>query len=246
MAFIREAKQAGGILELEQNTPILILGDLNLVGYAQQLETLLTGEIVNQQFAPSFSPDWDGSDFADLTARQSELPMFYTWYSVYSYFSPGRLDFMIYSDYVLSSENKFVLFTPEMNADTLSAYGLLPDDVTEASDHIPLVSDFKVLEPYSVGNNNSSESILLSNSPNPFWNSTTIAFNLVTNFHEFPLIKIYNIKGQVVKTLSLKHPSNPVVWDGTDENERKVSSGIYFYKLIVGKLHKTKKMILIR
>ncbi|MBC8382579.1 MAG: T9SS type A sorting domain-containing protein, partial [Candidatus Cloacimonetes bacterium] len=57
------------------------------------------------------------------------------------------LDFMIYSDYVLSSERKFVLFTPEMLADTLNVYGLYADDVTNASDHVPLVSDFRVIEP---------------------------------------------------------------------------------------------------
>ena len=147
MAFIRDAKEPGGILTLEENTPILITGDLNLVGYAQQLETLLTGDIVNPQFGPDFSPDWDGSDFGDLCARLTDLPMFYTWYNEYSSYYPGRLDFMIYSDYVLSSERKFVMFTPEMHADTLDMYGLNADDVTNASDHIPLVSDFKIIEP---------------------------------------------------------------------------------------------------
>jgi len=147
MAFIRDAKEPGGVLTLEEYTPILITGDLNLVGYAQQLETLITGDIVNPQFGPDFTPDWDGSDFGDLCARLTDLPMFYTWYSATSSYYPGRLDFMIYSDYVLNSEHKFVMFTPEMLADSLSAYGLYADDVTDASDHVPFVSDFTVTQP---------------------------------------------------------------------------------------------------
>jgi endonuclease/exonuclease/phosphatase family metal-dependent hydrolase len=90
MAFIRDAKEPGGTLTLEENTPILITGDLNLVGYAQQLETLLTGDIVNPQFGPDFTPDWDGTDFGDLCARLTDLPMFYTWYSASSSYYPGR------------------------------------------------------------------------------------------------------------------------------------------------------------
>jgi hypothetical protein len=147
MAFIRDAKEPGGVLTLEEFTPIIITGDLNLVGYAQQLETLITGDIVNPQFGPDFSPDWDGSDFGDLCARLTDIPMFYTWYSATSSYYPGRLDFMIYSDYVLVSERKFVLFTQEMNADTLNAYGLYADDVPDASDHCPIVSDFTVTQP---------------------------------------------------------------------------------------------------
>ena len=147
MAFIRDAKEPGGVLTLDEFTPIIITGDLNLVGYAQQLETLITGDIVNPQFGPDFSPDWDGSDFGDLCARLTDLSMFYTWYSATSSYYPGRLDFMIYSDYVLNSEHKFVMFTPEMLADSLNAYGLYADDVSTVSDHIPIVSDFKVIQP---------------------------------------------------------------------------------------------------
>ncbi len=149
MAFILDAKEPGGTLTLEQFTPIIITGDLNLVGYAQQLNTLITGDIVNPQFQPSFDPDWDGSDFGDLCPRLTRLPMFYTWYSTSSSYYPGRLDFMIYSDYVLQSKKKFVMFTPEMSPDSLTAYGLYANDVPTVSDHIPVVSDFKVLQPSS-------------------------------------------------------------------------------------------------
>ena len=251
MAFIRDAKEPGGVLTLEEFTPIIITGDLNLVGYAQQLETLITGDIVNPQFGPDFSPDWDGSDFGDLCARLTDLPMFYTWYSATSCYYPGRLDFMIYSDYVLSSEHKFVMFTPEMLADSLSAYGLYADDVTDASDHIPLVSDFRVLEPSSVSNPPQNDGFKLWNSPNPFSDSTVLSFS-TTKHIDNPEIIIYNIIGQKIKVLSGSetHSENKSIytfeWDGSDNNGNNVPEGVYFYKIDEDNFYDTGKMILVR
>ena len=251
MAFIREAKVPGGVLELAENSPILILGDLNLVGYAQQLETLITGEIINPQFGPSFFPDWDGSNFWDLTPRQTELLMYYTWFSESSSYSPGRLDFMIYSDYVLSSENNFVLFTPEMEADTLASYGLFPYDVTNASDHLPVVSDFKVLNPSSTMDNSIQDNTsYVINYPNPFNPETTISYQL-PECNQVELI-IYNIKGQKVKTLDtfqntyLSRRKKEVTWNGKDTNGDLCPSGIYYYKLKTEQQEIIKKMILLK
>ncbi|MCK4654640.1 MAG: SBBP repeat-containing protein [Candidatus Cloacimonetes bacterium] len=90
----------------------------------------------------------------------------------------------------------------------------------------------------------------LSNYPNPFKPSTTIYFS-VTQMSPFMNLEIYNIKGQKIKTF-LSFPNwglgtRSVVWDGTDENNQPVSSGIYLYKLVVNnKTKAVKKMILLR
>jgi len=51
---------------------------------------------------------------------------------------------------------------------------------------------------------------------------------------ELSQIKIYNIKGQLVRELPLVAPSPglpvSVTWDGKDEIGKEVSSGVYFYK----------------
>jgi len=143
MAFIRDAKAPGGRLDLVPETPIVIVGDMNLVGYRQQLETMLTGNIVNVgTYGPSFTPDWDGSDFEDAKPRQTDLPLNITWYDEGSSFWPGRLDYVIYSGSVMEVGNSFVAFTPGMPTDTLTAYGLQADDALRASDHVPVVADF--------------------------------------------------------------------------------------------------------
>ena len=148
MAFLRDAKAPGGVLDLEPQTPVIIIGDMNLVGFAQQLETFLTGSISQiSQYGPQFDPDWDGSDLADLIPRHPGEPHYFTWYSQSSSFSPGRLDFFIYSDYVLDIETNYVLFTPWISPDTLSQYNLQPADAETVSDHVPVVADFRVLFP---------------------------------------------------------------------------------------------------
>ena len=100
---------------------------------------------------------------------------------------------------------------------------------------------------------------LYQNYPNPFNPSTTISFTLNTESSENPELVIYNLKGQKVKSFTSfpnwglgtrenrSLETREVVWNGTDENAKPVSSGIYFYKLIVGnKIAATRKCVLIK
>lgn len=236
MAFIRDARNPGGVLTLAPQTPILIVGDMNLVGDAQQLRTLLTGDIVNTgTFGQPFTPDWDGSNLEDLLPRHLNLPMFYTWYSESSSFSPGRLDYMIFTDSVLEPRKSFVLFTPALSPDTLATYNLLSDDVLNASDHLPVVSDFVVQTPSST----SGETILPprqyelhQNYPNPFNATTQISYRLFQSGRV--KLDISNILGETIRVL-VNHLQRPgfyrVTWDGKDGEGREVASGIYFYAL---------------
>ncbi|MDZ4182489.1 MAG: choice-of-anchor J domain-containing protein [Candidatus Cloacimonadaceae bacterium] len=88
---------------------------------------------------------------------------------------------------------------------------------------------------------------LHDNYPNPFNPETTIRFSVK---EAAPVsIEIYNVKGQLVKTLvnEMKDSGNhSVIWRGLDNNNRPVSSGVYFYKMSAGKYSSTKKMILMK
>lgn len=63
-------------------------------------------------------------------------------------------------------------------------------------------------------------------------------------------LKIYNLVGQLVKTLvgeRQKAGSHKIKWDSKDENAKLMSSGIYFIRLKVGdKFSQTKKLLLLR
>ena len=90
---------------------------------------------------------------------------------------------------------------------------------------------------------------LYQNYPNPFNPETTIQFTTENTEKNTELI-IYNIKGQKIRTFNC-HPElvegqSSIIWDGTDENNNPVSSGIYFYKLKNGRYTSTRKMILMK
>ena len=90
---------------------------------------------------------------------------------------------------------------------------------------------------------------LAQNYPNPFNPSTTIRFSLNNSGAQFVQLKIFNIFGEEVKTLLAKNlpaGSYDVVWDGTDNRQRPVASGIYLYQLINGKQRITRKMTLLK
>ncbi|MDP8220366.1 MAG: T9SS type A sorting domain-containing protein [Candidatus Stygibacter frigidus] len=87
-----------------------------------------------------------------------------------------------------------------------------------------------------------------SNYPNPFNPETTISFT-TTNSHELTQIDIYNLKGQKIKTLlneQIPAGQHSVVWNGRNDADKSVSSGVYFYKMKAGKFITMKKMILMK
>ncbi|MCD4652285.1 MAG: lamin tail domain-containing protein [Candidatus Cloacimonetes bacterium] len=84
-------------------------------------------------------------------------------------------------------------------------------------------------------NVNIYETGLQSNFPNPFNPETTIEFTLTEP--SLTVLTVYNIKGQLVKTLinqRLQSGSHKVNWDGKDNSGQPGSSGIYFFKLKYG------------
>jgi len=88
---------------------------------------------------------------------------------------------------------------------------------------------------------------LNANYPNPFNPTTTISFTLAKPGKTS--LVIYNLKGQVVKSLVNKDlPSgmHTLVWNGKDENERSVASGVYFYRLQSRNYQATNKMLLMK
>ncbi len=95
---------------------------------------------------------------------------------------------------------------------------------------------------------------LSGNYPNPFNPSgagrsptTTISYS-IPSYGNVELI-VYNIRGQKVKTLiSGTQPPGvySITWNGKDENDRSVSSGVYFYKLNSSGKTAVKKMLLLK
>ena len=148
MRNLRDSDQADAISD---NTPIVILGDMNVVPSAslQPFETLLSGDIADEEtFGPDLRMDWDGTDMADARpSHNAKERNYYTWRNDDEPFAPSALDRIIYTDSVLSVRQRFVLNTMTMSAEELADLGLQESDVLydgNASyyDHLPLVTDY--------------------------------------------------------------------------------------------------------
>jgi hypothetical protein len=91
---------------------------------------------------------------------------------------------------------------------------------------------------------------LEQNYPNPFNPITGIRFTVKGGQPSLPVsLEIYNILGESVRTLvdeELGSGEYEIFWDGKNESQREVASGVYFYKLKVGDFEQTRKMILMR
>lgn len=89
----------------------------------------------------------------------------------------------------------------------------------------------------------------ISNSPNPFGQSTRISYQLNSKNTDKVSLEIYNIKGQLVKSFShlpLNNGEGTLVWNGSGNDGRILPSGIYFSKLNGVPGAKTHKMIIFR
>ncbi|MFC1492430.1 T9SS type A sorting domain-containing protein [candidate division KSB1 bacterium] len=88
---------------------------------------------------------------------------------------------------------------------------------------------------------------LMQNYPNPFNPSTTISFKLLSPSDVS--LKIYNISGQLVKTLISKKMSSGqhvIKWNGKNDLGMKVGSGLYIYSLKAGTFSSTRKMVILK
>lgn len=89
--------------------------------------------------------------------------------------------------------------------------------------------------------------LLYQNVPNPFNPSTVIRYDAPEG--RGVTIKIFDAAGYLVRTLvdgERSTGSGAATWDGTDDRGRRVSTGIYFYRLEASGVSQTKKMLLLK
>ena len=94
------------------------------------------------------------------------------------------------------------------------------------------------------------ETALLANYPNPFNPETWIPYQLAEPAEV--TLRIYTIKGELVRTLALGHQpagiyqtrTRAAYWDGKNALGEPVASGIYFYTLTASEFTSTRKMLI--
>ncbi len=219
-----------GPFEIAENTPFIHVGDFNLVGDRQQLTTLTEGDIVDENtFGSDYALDWDGTSIADLFSRHTHKRMSYTWRRDNSSFSPGKLDYILYTDSVLDTAKHFVLNTLTMDSASLSEYGLDAWDSYNSSDHLLRVLDIAVPDQINVDPEYLTPTqIKISNPyPNPFNPSTTIQFELLTS--GFINVDLFDLEGKFVKNISNNEYSSGQHEINVQGND--LTSGVYFIRI---------------
>lgn len=106
-----------------------------------------------------------------------------------------------------------------------------PDLVTGVEHEIPLPDQFTLHQNY----------------PNPFNPTTTIKFDLPKT--ERVTLKIYNILSQEIRTLvdeTMAAGNHQMIWDGKNDKQQMVSSGVYIYHLKAGEFSASHKMVFLQ
>jgi len=108
------------------------------------------------------------------------------------------------------------------------------------------------------GRSGKLDEALITGSPNPFRDVTTIAYEVPSQLHdEFgntvelsgsidASVKVYGVTGRLVTTLvdDLHSPGRyQLQWNAHNETGATVASGVYYIKLQIGKRHVTKRLI---
>lgn len=94
--------------------------------------------------------------------------------------------------------------------------------------------------------------VLFQNFPNPFNPDTWLPYQLAQD--AYVTINIYNVRGQLVRTLNLGNQNAGVYmtkdkaayWNGKDGFGEKMASGVYFYTLQAGDFRAIRKMVIVK
>jgi hypothetical protein len=162
----------------------------------------------------------------------------------------GKLTVLLYNlsnDPISRGEGKLFSLPVTVSPDAINNIKLGIDQI--------VLADQKAVEiPVEGGKASVPKAFELSqNYPNPFNPTTTIKYALPSagdGEGTLPTtLKIYNILGEVVRTL-VNEPKSPgvyyEVWDGKDNQGNQVAAGVYFYQLRAAKFSETKKMVLLK
>ena len=90
-------------------------------------------------------------------------------------------------------------------------------------------------------------SFRLESAPNPFQDRTTISYTLATPAHVH--LNLYDSAGRLTRRLVhayRRSGTHHVTWDGTDSDGRRVSSGVYYYRLDADGKTVTQSLVLVR
>jgi hypothetical protein len=130
-----------------------------------------------------------------------------------------------------------------------------PNQIVDASDMIYVISygQFYITPaqcPLGLSGDGllpTASSLQLDVYPNPFNPRTIISFTLANDSPV--LLTVHDVRGRLVRTLldgPLAAGRQELVWDGMDNQQRSLASGIYFTRLTAGESQQVSRLVLVR
>jgi Secretion system C-terminal sorting domain len=240
---------------------ILLLTSLNLFSQEINFNKTSLGYFFNQPYFPEHDSIMIYNNGSDLLEIDSI-------YSRRGYGYGLNLD-SLYSDkffYVfIGLDSLYIAIEPN---DSIELFFSYPDfcPICKKNLDIKAFSDTLVFYSNSISNNYSyiivegdgstdveedelllNDFVLYQNYPNPFNPTTKIDYYVPKT--SLVSLKIYDLMGRQIKNLIEEEQikgNHSVTWDGTNDENRKVTSSIYFYKLETRENRIIRKMVLIK
>jgi hypothetical protein len=129
--------------------------------------------------------------------------------------------------------------------DNMQYVGLVVANTDASADDMNYDYDAEQVE---TGIEGSSVLALKAASPNPFAETTSIAYSVPTGGGLVDIV-VYDVNGREVRTLVHENKgggTGSIVWDGLDNSGERVASGVYFAKLDVDGLTASGKLIMLK
>ncbi len=140
-----------------------------------------------------------------------------------------------------------VQYTPESEGEFYAQLDIESNDPLHSVYYLNLIGTTIMVDNDDNDVSRFSNSVI-GNYPNPFNPETKIEFS-VKNDNTPVEVKVYNIKGELVKTIEkdvYSSGQHSVTWYGKDSKNKSAASGVYFYKTVIGKEKFINKMILLK
>ncbi len=149
--------------------------------------------------------------------------------------------------------NSLMTFCPDENAGAIMMTNGEGINMYEAGVMLQTFLDWAAQHGIAENTIEPAHIVNLQVTPNPFHHITDIRYQITddgTKTNQVDVgIRIYDASGRLIRELGrssvIGHPLS-VRWNGTDQANRQLGSGVYFVKLTLGNLEETKKVLLVR